>query len=201
SGYFVLLCLIPANVCGSILGYRSFGGEINAQSAYYTLGIAIVFCFSAGLFNVKNNTRKHRRWMIRGVVIFSCAITTRIIVVIARLIVTAIGTYHAIFRCDELLSVLTDLSEVSQRYPSCVPDGVDLSRTYVAVAANAKGDSLQFGSSIRVTQGMALWYAILMHVAMCEIYLHMTKDANYVRREFVLEPRLDSTMDLSYFPQ
>ncbi|PBK89724.1 hypothetical protein ARMGADRAFT_935385 [Armillaria gallica] len=95
NGYFVLLCLIPANVCGSITGYRSFGGEINAQSAYYTLGISIIFCFCAGLFNVKSNTREHRRWMIRGVVIFSCAITTRIIVVIARLIVTDIGTYHA----------------------------------------------------------------------------------------------------------
>ncbi|KAK0493489.1 hypothetical protein EDD18DRAFT_1405117, partial [Armillaria luteobubalina] len=171
NGYFVLLCLIPANVCGSIAGYRSFGGEINAQSAYYTLGIGIIFCFAAGLFNVKSNTREHRRWMIRGVVIFSCAITTRVIVVIARLVVTAIGNYHAVFRCDELLSVQTDISTVSQQYPSCVAQGVDLSKTYVAVTADAKSDSLGFGSSIRVTQGMALWYAILMHVALGEVYV------------------------------
>ncbi|KAG7441505.1 uncharacterized protein BT62DRAFT_937018 [Guyanagaster necrorhizus] len=201
NGYFVLLCLIPANVSGGIAGYRSFGGEINAQSAYYTLGIAVVLCFSAGLFNVKSNTREHRRWMIRGVIIFSCAITTRIIVVVARLVVTDIGNYHAIFRCDDLLSVLTDLSTVSQQYPSCVADGVDISKTYVAVVADARGGSLGFGSSTRVTQGMALWYAMLTHGVMCEIYLHMTQDANYVRREFVLEPRLDSTMDLSYSPQ
>ncbi|KAF8915755.1 hypothetical protein CPB85DRAFT_1217483 [Mucidula mucida] len=99
NGYFVLLTLIPANICGAIAGNRAFGGEINAQSAYYSLGILTVGCFLMGIFNVKRDTRQHRKWMIRGVVIFSVAITTRLIVLAAREIVTDIGNYYSVCQC------------------------------------------------------------------------------------------------------
>ncbi|KAK0186322.1 hypothetical protein F5146DRAFT_936235 [Armillaria mellea] len=96
NGYFVLILLIPSNVCGAIIGYRAFGGEINAQSMYYTLGILSSGCLIIGLSNVKKNTREHRKWMLRGVVMFSVVITTRLIALAAREIVTDIGNYHSV---------------------------------------------------------------------------------------------------------
>lgn len=60
-----LVMLIPGNICGSIIARRSFGGEINVQSAFYILGIMTVFAGLMGLYYVKRETRKHRKWMLR----------------------------------------------------------------------------------------------------------------------------------------
>ncbi|KAK0451327.1 uncharacterized protein EV420DRAFT_712239 [Desarmillaria tabescens] len=96
NGYFVLILLIPSNVAGAIIGYRAFGGEINSQSMYYTLGILSASCLIIGLCNVKRNTREHRKWMIRGVVIFSTDILTHLITLAARQIITDIGDYYSV---------------------------------------------------------------------------------------------------------
>jgi hypothetical protein len=65
SGYGVSFCLIVGNISGSIIARRSFGGELNVQSGYYTLGIMVVFAGLMGLYNVKKDTRRHRKWMLR----------------------------------------------------------------------------------------------------------------------------------------
>ncbi|KAK0451324.1 uncharacterized protein EV420DRAFT_1274136, partial [Desarmillaria tabescens] len=200
SGYFVLILLIPSNVTGAIIGYRAFGGEINSQSMYYTLGILSAGCLILGWFNVKKNTREHRKWMIRGVVIFSVAITARLITLAARQIVTDIGNYHSVFRCDELRSVLTNITSIQLLFPTCAGDGVDLSSTYVPVYADARGDALHSIAATRVVQGMALWFALIIHIFGCEAYLQMTEEANYQRRGFVLEPKSDSSVSLAPFP-
>ncbi|KAF9029708.1 hypothetical protein BDZ89DRAFT_947656, partial [Hymenopellis radicata] len=200
SGYFVLLTLIPANVCGAIAGNRAFGGEINAQSAYYTLGILTVGCFLTGFYNARRDTRQHRKWMLRGVVIFSVGITTRLIVLCARQIVTDIGNYYSLFRCEELMSVI-NLNEVRDRYPACVADGVDISATFVPVLADARSDALGFGSATRVTQGMALWFALITHILGVEAYLLATDEANYYKRDYALEPKYDEAhIDLGPYP-
>ncbi|KAK0493519.1 hypothetical protein EDD18DRAFT_1078340, partial [Armillaria luteobubalina] len=200
-GYFVLILLIPSNVCGAIIGYRAFGGEINAQSMYYTLGILSSGCLLIGLSNVKKNTREHRKWMLRGVVMFSVVITTRLIVLAAREIVSDIGSYHSVFRCDELRSVLTNISAVEVQFPACAAGGdVDLSQTFVTVSADTHSDKLHDVAATRVVQGMALWFALIIHIVGCEAYLQMTEEANYQRRGFVLEPKSESTLSLNQFP-
>jgi len=65
NGYGVSFCLIVGNICGSIIARRSIGGELNVQSGYYTLGIMVVFAGLMGLYNVKKDTRRHRKWMLR----------------------------------------------------------------------------------------------------------------------------------------
>jgi hypothetical protein len=61
----VLFTLIVGNISGSIIARRSFGGELNVQSAYYILGIMIVFSGFMGFYYVKRDTRQHRKWMLR----------------------------------------------------------------------------------------------------------------------------------------
>ncbi|KIY66416.1 hypothetical protein CYLTODRAFT_355035, partial [Cylindrobasidium torrendii FP15055 ss-10] len=202
-GYLVLLMLIPANICGSITANKAFGGEINAQSAYYTLGILVVGCLFMGIANVKTDTREHRKWMIRAVNFFCVAITTRLIVLAAREIVTDIGNYHSIFRCDNIIAELPDLAALAARFPQCISNSTsfDPSTVWVAVRANSRsGDRLEYGSCYRVAQGMGLWFALLMHALGGEAYLLATDEANYYKHDFVLEPKQDPTLNLGPYP-
>jgi len=96
NGYGVLFCLIVGNICGAIVGRRSFGGELNVQSAYYILGIMVVYAGLMGAYNVKKDTRRHRKWMLRMVVYFATIVTARLILLAAAQIVTVIGTYFSV---------------------------------------------------------------------------------------------------------
>ncbi|KAJ6602489.1 hypothetical protein DFH09DRAFT_899752 [Mycena vulgaris] len=193
SGYGVLFCLIVGNICGSIVARRSFGGELNVQSAYYILGIMVVYAALMGIYNVKKDTRRHRRWMLRMVVYFATAISARVIMAAAAQIVSDIGTYYSIWRCDEVLNLLTDPQAVQSSFPQCVAAGVDPTAIWVAVHASTNGP-LYFASSVRATQGMALWIATLLHIVGAEFYIYKTEASNQVRLGFVLEP-LDFTED------
>jgi hypothetical protein len=70
---------------------------------------------------------------------------------------------------------MTDVNEVTQLYPQCTQPGVNLEKTFVAVHAAVKGNGLEYGSAVRLTFGMALWVAIVIHVIGVEIYVRITK--------------------------
>jgi hypothetical protein len=69
---------------------------------------------------------------------------------------------------------MTDLDEVSQLYPQCTQPDADLAKTFVAVHAAVKGNGLEYGSTVRLTFGMALWVAIVLHIIGVEIYVRIT---------------------------
>ncbi|KAJ7579672.1 hypothetical protein C8J56DRAFT_963328 [Mycena floridula] len=96
NGYFCLFCLLPGNITGGIVAYKSFGGEINCQTAYYTLTIMIVFSGLIGIYNVKKQTRAHRKWMLRMVSYFCSIITGRVIMLAGRAVISKIGTYYSV---------------------------------------------------------------------------------------------------------
>jgi hypothetical protein len=70
---------------------------------------------------------------------------------------------------------MTDLNAVKQLYPQCVQAGVDPATEYAAVRATVKGNGLGYGSTVRLTFGMALWLAIVIHVIGVEVYVRMIK--------------------------
>jgi len=70
---------------------------------------------------------------------------------------------------------MTDVDEVTQLYPQCTQPGVNLAKTFVAVHAAVKGNGLEYGSAVRLTFGMALWVAIVIHVIGVEIYVRITR--------------------------
>jgi len=194
NGYGVLFCLIVGNICGSIVGRRSFGGELNVQSAYYILGIMVVYSGLLGIYNVKKDTRRHRKWMLRMVSYFAAVITARLIMIAGAQIVTDIGTYFSIWRCDEVLNLLSDSDALQRDFPRCVAPGVDTAHAWVAVHASNNDGPLHLASAFRAVTGMALWIATLMHMAAVEFYIIMTEQANEIRVGFALEP-LDLTED------
>ncbi|KAF7290545.1 hypothetical protein MIND_01294600 [Mycena indigotica] len=192
NGYGVLFCLIVGNICGAIVGRRSFGGELNAQSAYYILGIMVVYSGVLGIYNVKKDTRRHRKWMLRMVAYFAAVITARLISLAAKVIVTDIGTYFSVWRCDEVLNLLTDAVARERDFPQCVAAGVDPQSVWVTVHASTREGTLYAASSVRAVIGMALWIATLIHMAGVECYIILTEPANQVRLGYALEPNEDS---------
>ncbi|KAJ7831968.1 hypothetical protein B0H13DRAFT_2240513 [Mycena leptocephala] len=182
NGYGVLACLVVGNVSGAIVGRRSFGGELNVQSGYYAMGVMVVVSAIMGIYYVKKDTRRHRKWMLRMVVYFSATISARLIMLSAASIITIIGTYYSVWRCDET---------VQSSYPQCVATGDDFARAWVAVHSSTDDGLLHYASALRATSasaGMAIWIAILIHVVVVEFYIHKTEATNQVRLDYALEP-------------
>ncbi|KAI3612079.1 hypothetical protein WG66_016170 [Moniliophthora roreri] len=201
NGYFVIITLVVGNIGGAIVARRSFGGEINAQSAYYILGIMTIVPLLIGLFFARRNTRLHRKWMLRAVVYFATVISGKLIILAANRIITNIGSFYSLWRCDEILFVLRSVEQLVEQFPECSTSGNTLldPSFHVAVHASLNEGELGYASASRVTHGMALWIAALIHAIGIEAYLRYSEIANYERHNFALEPRdFDPEKDDSY---
>ncbi|KAJ3736574.1 hypothetical protein DFJ43DRAFT_632085 [Lentinula guzmanii] len=200
NGYTCIILLIIGNICGGIISRRAFGGEINAQSAYYILAIMLIFSALMGYYNVKRNTRAHRKWMLRSVVYFSVVISARLIMLSARLIVSHIGTYYSLWRCDEVFFIVKDENTLIQQFPQCSSSTPSDNGLYVPVHASIYEGKLGTAAAVRVVQGMALWIATIIHMALVEAYIRSTESANSQRHGFVLEAR-DFDSEKTYSPR
>jgi hypothetical protein len=197
NGYVALFLVTLGTLGGTIVARRAFGGELNAQSGYYILSSLIVGCAAMGLAN-KHETRKHRKWMLRTVTFVAAPITTRLIMFAARQIITDVGTYYSVWRCDEIMSVI-DAQTVSAKFPQCLQTDTNPGNINVAVHAATGADRLSFASSVRATFGMALWLAMMIHLICVEFYIRKTESENQHRRGYVLE-RSDDDTDVKRAP-
>ncbi|KAH7343521.1 hypothetical protein B0J17DRAFT_713696 [Rhizoctonia solani] len=163
-------------VAGSIVARRAFGGDLNSEAAYYTLGFMIGPSAMLGVFfaRFRVNVALHREWMLRTVSYSGSVITARFITIMARAIISAIGTYYAMWRCDEITFLLKDTEIIQNLFPVCV-NATRPKRTFVPVHASIHQEPINFGATYRVTFGMALWLAILIHLAGTELYINLTK--------------------------
>ncbi|KAB5595324.1 hypothetical protein CTheo_1196 [Ceratobasidium theobromae] len=152
NGYIVFFTLIPGSVAGSIVARRAFGGDLNSEAAYYTLGFMIGPAGMLGIYFARVNTALHREWMIRTMSYTGSVITARFITLMARAIISAIGTYYAMWRCDEITFLLKDPATIQEAFPVCV-NATRPKRTFVHVHASIHEDHINFGSTYRVTFG------------------------------------------------
>jgi len=190
NGYLTLALLIPSTIGGSIVARRAFGGELNVQSAFYVDGFLIVFAALMGITNVKR-TRKHRKWMLRTVAYAAVPITARLTSIAARHIISDIGSYYAVWRCDEISYVLRNSSALQQSYPQCTQGAENVANVRVAIRAAVNEGGVGLGSSVRATWGMCMWVAIVIHIIGAEIYIRLTESSNQHRRGFVLQRSID----------
>ncbi|KAG9121330.1 hypothetical protein FRC07_002745 [Ceratobasidium sp. 392] len=151
NGYFVLSTLLPATIAGSIVARRSFGGELNSQAAFFILGSMVGYAAFMGISNVRR-TRKHRKWMLRTVAYTSSAITSRVLGIIARTIVSVSAPYYAVWSCDEVSFLLKNASTATSMFPACaISEGDDPKLVHVTVHASIHEDPINFGSAQRVS--------------------------------------------------
>ncbi|KAJ7908950.1 hypothetical protein B0H13DRAFT_2330803 [Mycena leptocephala] len=108
----------------------------NIAPQLFRVGWALVgFCLARAL--TMNPARTADAMPAGMVAIFAATITARLITLSAAAIITKIGTYYSIWRCDEVLNLLGQ-AEVQSLYPYCVAAGVNPAGAWVAVHASTQ---------------------------------------------------------------
>lgn len=200
NGYMTLILLIPGTIAGAIVGRRAFGGSPSTQSAYYMATFLTVGAALTGYSKVKE-TRKHRKWMLRSVTYVSSVITTRIVAIIAREVLSAAGGYYELWSCTELEFLQQNgqgVTNFDASYPICAVNPVlngfsPVPPPFVPVLVKIGSYPASYGSAVRATFGMALWISLVIHVLGIEVYLRSTESANQHRLGFILQRDKDES--------
>ncbi|KAL0070203.1 hypothetical protein AAF712_002693 [Marasmius tenuissimus] len=149
------------------------GGDPSTQSGIVLLGALTLVSATIAWFNVKKlQIDQHRKWMLRTWFYAGSIITVRLLMFIVAKTVAAIGQYHTVWRCEEVLYTIDNNStKLEELYPTCLTGSLDA--TYVAVPAMWT-NIVSIGSALRLSFAPALWIAFLLHAVSVEIYIHLT---------------------------
>ncbi|GAB1524882.1 hypothetical protein RhiTH_008038 [Rhizoctonia solani] len=186
-GYILSLLLVISLVCGSILGRRAQGGDLNMQSAVYMLGSASAYAVVMGCLEARRGAiDMHREYMLRAWFYNGAFVTTRVTALISAHIITAINGYFSLWKCAEVGYVLKTREALIQAYPECgTSTALEKPKwTHVAVHASWNEGPLGRGSASRASFGMALWVAMFLHILGIELYLRYTQDESKKWREW-----------------
>ncbi|KAF8746893.1 hypothetical protein RHS02_00620, partial [Rhizoctonia solani] len=198
-GYILSLLLAISLVCGSVLGRRAQGGDLNMQSAVYMLGSASAYAVVMGCLEARRGAiDMHREYMLRAWFYNGAFVTTRVTALISAHIVTAINGYFSLWKCAEVGYVLKTREALIQAYPECgTSTALEKPKwTHVAVHASWNEGPLGRGSASRASFGMALWVAMFLHILGIELYLRYTQDESkkWLPQEWGVLPLLSTTM-------
>ncbi|KAH7330660.1 hypothetical protein B0J17DRAFT_679014 [Rhizoctonia solani] len=193
SGYVSIFLLFIGMASGFVIVRRSFGGEMSTQTWAMTIGALVLVMATLGWANIKRlQIDQHRKWMLRTWFYVSPIVTARLILIISAKVVSAIGQYYALWRCDEILYTLdNDLTRLMEDFPVCSTGPLEL--VHVAVPA-VWTQAVNIGSTFRVTFGPSLWIATLVHAIGVEIYIHLTPGETARLRKVSYQKQLERGM-------
>jgi hypothetical protein len=100
-------------------------------------------------------------------------ITTRIVMILATVIISASGGYSAVWPCPKIESALPHPSMLISDYPTCTAyaNGTDPNGLAV-VLANLTGETgVNAGAALNLSFGMALWLSVVLHAIGIEVYV------------------------------
>ena len=134
NGYTIILLTLVGNVGALLIARRGLGGDVAAQAATGLLVIMSTTGLILAWWNIRNfQIDLHRAWMLRSMFWIASIVSTRLIMPLAALVMTAMGTYYIAWPCDELKYVL-GASTMHRDFPQCtLPNGT--TDGYVAVKA------------------------------------------------------------------
>ncbi|OAL05101.1 hypothetical protein IQ06DRAFT_268839 [Phaeosphaeriaceae sp. SRC1lsM3a] len=186
SGYAALLLYIISLVGALMIARHAFGGGLDIQAWIGFVGFGTLACFIISYINIKRlQIEQHRAWMLRGWFYAGSIVTTRIIMIIATVVISATGEYYQVWSCAKIESALPSPTLLSEMYPACEayingsnPGAMD------KVLANLDGEtSANAGAALDLSFGMALWMAFSLHAIGVEIYLNLTpREAERLRK-------------------
>ncbi|KAK0101807.1 hypothetical protein ONS95_006957 [Cadophora gregata] len=180
NGYLLLLLSLLGNIGALMIARRAFGGGLDVQSAVGLLAIITEVSLAMAYVNIKRlQIDQHRAWMLRAWFYFGVIITTRIIMILAALVISSQNNYSATRPCGEIAYIVSGSSDLenqppdfTQRYPQCIPGSDTLP---VALKASmTDGDAENVGVALGMGFGMALWLALFLHGVGVEVYLNLT---------------------------
>lgn len=175
NGHVVMVLILVGNVCGLMIARRAFGGEIAGQAAVGVIAISTTVGLSMAYYNIKKlQVDQHRAWMLRTMFYLGGIITTRVIMIVAALVISAIGSYSVIMTCGELGS-MNGAAYLAVTYPNCVANSTILVDEVEIIRANLiDGVVEEVAASLRINFAMSLWISIFLHYFGIEIYLALT---------------------------
>ncbi|CUA71352.1 hypothetical protein RSOLAG22IIIB_04565 [Rhizoctonia solani] len=193
SGYISIFLLFIGMASAFVITRRSFGGDISIQAWTMTIGSLVLVMATLGWVNIKRlQIDQHRKWMLRTWFYASSIITMRIILIISAKIISAIGQYHVVWSCDEVLYTMDNNStRLMELFPACSAGPLD--STHVAVPA-VWTQAVNIGSTLRLTFGSSLWIAALVHAIGVEIYIHLTPGETARLRKVSYQKQLERGM-------
>ncbi|KAK1220724.1 hypothetical protein PQX77_016550 [Marasmius sp. AFHP31] len=173
AGYASLLLLFVGVGAAFAMTRHTMGGDPSIQSGNIFMGTVTLVSATIAWFNIKKlQIDQHRKWMLRTWFYAGSIITVRLVMIIFAKIIAAIGQYHTVWRCEEVLYTIDNNStKLAELYPTCLTGSLDA--TYVAVPAMWT-TALNAGSALRISFGPAFWIAFLLHALGVEIYIHLT---------------------------
>jgi uncharacterized membrane protein len=207
NGYLVVVLMLFSHAGALMIVRRAFGGGLDTQAAVGLLVIITTISFATAIYNIKKlQIDQHRAWMLRAMfymgtmcvepdpgsqTLTDLSITTRIILIIAALIISNIGSYYTTLTCGEIDYIQRDDPEyLAIAYPECTPGNESL---HIAVKTSfSDGRPEQIGASMRMTFGMGLWLALFLHAVGVEIYLSLTPRESERLRQVSYERQLEA---------
>lgn len=160
NGYLVsFLALISNAAVFVVIRHKQGGGHrIAAQVAEYLMGILTTIGIIMAIVNIRRKQiDQHRAWMLRTWFWMGTTISARLINLAATPIVTRIGGFWAVWSCDEINFLYTNLAVPFPQttYPQCfLSNGTLNAAMRVAVKADENSEILsEIGSSYTITFG------------------------------------------------
>lgn len=168
NGYFTLLLLLTSNVAACVVLRHNHGGDrIAAQSAEAFLVIITTIGIALAWWNIRRlQVDQHRAWMLRTMFYYGAIVTSRILTNLAMPIITRMGDYYMIWKCDEIDYVYKEYGLEGipyEKYPQCLnPNGTNFGRVVVsALVLSADTAPEQLGASSDVPFGAAVSATLL----------------------------------------
>ncbi|GAB7362292.1 hypothetical protein MBLNU230_g2310t1 [Neophaeotheca triangularis] len=167
NGYAVSLLLLVSNVGALMIARRAFGGGLETQGFVGVLAIMTTTGTVLAWVNIKRlQIDQHRAWMLRTWIYAGCIVTVRLIMVLATLVVSRVGSYWVAMPCE----VVADVAGTREGYAGCENGGSGMA----AVHADFEGKIEEIAASLQITFGMACWMALALHAVGVEVYLAFT---------------------------
>jgi hypothetical protein len=107
-------------------------------------------------------------------------ITERLIFLAAQLIIKEKGSYWYAMPCSKILGIMAayGVPEKAARglYPDCVPFLNGQGDPHASVNAGAVEGPEQIAASLDISFGMCLWFALILHAIVIEIYVTTSRE-------------------------
>lgn len=175
-----------------MIARNAFGGGLEIQGAVGLLAIITSISMLMAYYNVKRlQIDQHRAWMLRGMFYLATIITTRLIQILATIIVSMLDTYRVVQSCEQIAFVNSP-EAVAEFFPQCANATGSQAGAFVVVDATFNGRVEQIGGSLDITFGMAIWLALFMHLVGVEIYLALTPIEGQRLRNVSYERQLEA---------
>ena len=166
NGYIAIALMSIGNVTAFLVMRRSFGGDISVQNAVVALAVASQIAMYQAWRNAKmHRIRQRRMWAMRAMIWMACIVSTRVVMPIAVISLSAMDNYFFVKSCHGIdfiqrqgKTTFSDgsMRSVAELYPEC---GNMTSTEERWVAVKGKFDLSrpdQVGAALDLTFGMGV---------------------------------------------